>query len=417
MLTVRGFFISPARSTSHSEGQRRHERASDGRSSECGTRGQTAAAQPGLPPFRYGAGSPSEIELRWQDHWAAAGTFRLPQPVRPAGRRVRALASRPKCYVLDMFPYASGIGIHVGHPEGYIATDVYARYLRMTGHHVLHAMGFDAFGLPAEQYRAEQPASTRRSRPGRTWTTCGVSCGGWAWATTPGAASRPPIPRSTAGPSGSSCRSSTAGWTSGPGPPVPSTSWSPSTPRASGRCPAAVDGTDLTPAEQRELIDDHRLAYIAEEPVNWCPGLGTVLANEEVTADGRSDIGNFPVYRRPMRQWMMRITAMAQRLIDDLEPLAWPEHVKQLQRNWIGASDGAIIWLPMADPADGRVEVFTTRPDTLRGATYVVLAPEHPLVDSLVADAWPDGTPGRWRGRGIAAARCRSCLPGRCAHS
>jgi len=163
--------------------------------------------------------------------------------------------------------------------------------------------------------------------------------------------------------------------------------------------PGGQRWADLQPAEQRQLIDEHRLAYIATEPVNWCPALGTVLANEEVTADGRSDIGNFPVYRRPMRQWMMRITAMAQRLIDDLDDLAWPENVKQLQRNWIGASDGAVIWLPMAAPAQGRVEVFTTRPDTLYGATYAVLAPEHPLVDSLVAETWPAGTPASWRGQ------------------
>jgi leucyl-tRNA synthetase len=154
---------------------------------------------------------------------------------------------------------------------------------------------------------------------------------------------------------------------------------------------------ELTPAEQRGVIDARRLAYIAAEPVNWCPGLGTVLANEEVTADGRSDIGDFPVYRRPLRQWMLRITAMAQRLIDDLDDVDWPANVKQMQRNWIGASDGASVVFAAAADGSKTVEVFTTRPDTLYGATYVVLAPEHPLIDGLVAEAWPDGTPEAWR--------------------
>jgi leucyl-tRNA synthetase len=349
-------------------------------------------------PYRYGSDIASEIELRWQDRWAAAGTFNSPNPSGPLARGFEAVAGRPKFYVLDMFPYPSGIGIHVGHPIGYIATDVYARYLRMTGHHVLHTMGFDAFGLPAEQYAlttGQHPQVTTRQnvdnmrrqlgRLGigydtrRSIETTDPAFYRWtqwiflqifsSWVDERSGAARP-------------IGDLIAEYASGQRP-----------------VPGGRHWDDLTPAQQRELIDSHRLAYIGEEPVNWCPGLGTVLANEEVTADGRSDIGNFPVYRRPMRQWMMRITAMAQRLNDDLEALAWPENVKNLQRNWIGASDGAVIWLPMTDPADGRVEVFTTRPDTLRGATYVVLAPEHPMVDTLVADAWPAGTPERWRGR------------------
>ena len=148
--------------------------------------------------------------------------------------------------------------------------------------------------------------------------------------------------------------------------------------------------------EQRRAIDARRLAYISEELVNWCPGLGTVLANEEVTADGRSDVGNYPVYRRPLRQWMLRITAFAERLIDDLDLVDWPESVKLMQRNWIGASDGAYIDLPVAGHRDLSIQVFTTRPDTLYGATYVVLAPEHPLVDQLIPGRWPDGTPASW---------------------
>jgi leucyl-tRNA synthetase len=163
---------------------------------------------------------------------------------------------------------------------------------------------------------------------------------------------------------------------------------------------SAPDGRpwpELTDTERHQAIDARRLAYISTETVNWCPGLGTVLANEEVTADGRSDIGNYPVYRRPMRQWMLRITALADRLIDDLGLVDWPEPIKQMQRNWIGASDGASISFDVAARPGLRIEVFTTRPDTVGGATYLVLAPEHPLAADLVAPAWPEGTPPAWR--------------------
>jgi len=358
---------------------------------------QPAGPSPATAPFRYGAGLAGEIELRWQERWAQAGTFSSPNPSGPLAGGFESVAGRPKCYVLDMFPYASGIGIHVGHPIGYIATDVYARYLRMTGHHVLHTMGFDAFGLPAEQYAlttGQHPQVTTRQNVDnmrRQLRRLGM-----------GYDTRRSI--ETTDPA-------FYRWTQWIFLQL-FNSWvdeRTGTARhiddlvaeyASGQRPAPGGGQwdDLAPGQQRALIDGRRLAYIGEEPVNWCPGLGTVLANEEVTADGRSDIGNFPVYRRPLRQWMMRITAMAQRLIDDLDPLAWPENVKQLQRNWIGASDGAVIQFPIAHPVSGGIEVFTTRPDTLRGATYIVLAPEHPLVDTMVADAWPEGTPERWRG-------------------
>jgi len=358
---------------------------------------QPAAGSSSMPPFRYTADLAGEIELRWQERWAASGTFNSPNPSGPLAAGFTA--GRPKFYVLDMFPYASGTGIHVGHPIGYIATDVYARYLRMTGHHVLHAMGFDAFGLPAEQFAlstGQHPEiSTRQNvenmrrqlrRLGmgydirRSVETTDPGFYRWtqwiflqifdSWVDERTGRARP-------------IGELTAEYASGQ--------------RA---VPGGRRWAELPAAEQRSLIDGHRLAYIASEPVNWCPALGTVLANEEVTADGRSDIGNFPVYRRPMRQWMLRITAMAQRLIDDLADLDWPESVKQQQRNWIGASDGAVIWLPVADAAAGRrIEVFTTRPDTLSGATYAVLAPEHPLVDILTPDAWPDQAPAQWRGQ------------------
>ena len=353
----------------------------------------SSANETGLPPFRYDARLAEQIELRWQDYWEAAGTFDSPNPVGPLSAGYRP--GQPKSYVLDMFPYASGTGIHVGHPEGYIATDVYARFLRMTGHHVLHAMGFDSFGLPAEQFAlasGQHPQVTTRQNTAnmrqqlrrlglghdtrRSVDTTDPAFYRWtqwiflqifnSWVDERTGRARP-------------VADLIAEYAAGDRPVPGGGSW-----------------TGLAAAERRALVDERRLAYIAEEPVNWCPGLGTVLANEEVTADGRSDIGNFPVYRRPMRQWLLRITAMAQRLLDDLDQLAWPQHVKQLQRNWIGASDGAIITMLSAD-GDIGVEVFTTRPDTLPGVTYVVLAPEHPLADTLVADAWPPGTPPEWR--------------------
>ena len=159
----------------------------------------------------------------------------------------------------------------------------------------------------------------------------------------------------------------------------------------------AVRGLQLTELERRKVVDSYRLAYISEELVNWCPGLGTVLANEEITADGRSDIGNYPVYRRPLRQWMLRITAYAQRLIDDLDHLDWPESIKLIQRNWIGPSDGANVEFRVNGTPELTIRVFTTRPDTLPGATYMVLAPEHPMVDALVTNAWPADTRQEWR--------------------
>ncbi|MGB6456456.1 MAG: leucine--tRNA ligase [Streptosporangiaceae bacterium] len=350
------------------------------------------------PPYRYNARLAGQIELRWQDRWEADGTFHTASPAGSLSGGFERAAGRPKFFVADMFPYASGTGIHVGHPIGYIATDVYARYLRMTGYHVLHAMGFDAFGLPAEQFALEtgqhpsvssrQNIDTMRAQlrrmgmgydPRRSIETCDPRFYRWtqwiflqifdSWVDEQTGRARP-------------IADLIAAYSSGDRPVPGDRSWD-----------------ELTQAEQRRVVDERRLAYIAEEPVNWCPGLGTVLANEEVGADGRSHIGNFPVYRRPLRQWMLRITAMAQRLIDDLDELAWPENIKQLQRNWIGPSDGADIALPIAAEPGCPIDVFTTRPDTLSGATFVVLAPEHPLVDRLVRDSWPDATPDRWRGQ------------------
>ncbi|HSR84848.1 MAG TPA: leucine--tRNA ligase [Streptosporangiaceae bacterium] len=375
----------------------------DGPPSVAAARPVTAAAPAasanaaGLPPYRYDARLAEDIELRWQEYWAAAGTFESPNPSGPLADKFQV--GQPKVYVLDMFPYASGTGIHVGHPEGYIATDVYARYLRMTGQHVLHAMGFDSFGLPAEQFAlstGQHPrVTTRRNTDNmrqqlrrlglghdarRSVDTTDPGFYRWTqWIFLKIFDSWVDERTGRARPIADLIAEFESGQRAGPG----------------GR-----DWAALTGREQREAIDARRLAYVAEEPVNWCPGLGTVLANEEVTADGRSDIGNFPVHRRPLRQWMMRITAISERLIDDLDELAWPESVKQLQRNWIGASDGAIITLRSADRRDVAIDVFTTRPDTLYGATFVVLAPEHQLVDTLATDSWPGETPPEWRRAG-----------------
>jgi leucyl-tRNA synthetase len=361
-----------------------------------------AVALDGQPPFRYDARLANEIEARWQRRWAEQGTFNSPNPAGPLSGNFAAMAGRPKFYVLDMFPYPSGAGLHVGHPLGYIGTDVFARYLRMTGHHVLHTFGYDAFGLPAEQYAIEtgqHPRVTTRENianmrrqlrrlglghdPRREIATTDVSFYRWtqwiflqlfnSWVDERTGRARP-------------IGDLIAEFSSG--------------------ARATPDGRawqDLTEPERHQVLAGRRLAYRATETVNWCPGLGTVLANEEVTADGRSDIGNYPVYRRPLEQWMLRITAFADRLVADLDLVDWPEPIKQMQRNWIGTSDGASIEFPVTGRPDLRIEVFTTRPDTISGATYLVLAPEHPLAPELVAPAWPDGTPAAWRYPGSGA--------------
>ncbi|GAB2965475.1 leucine--tRNA ligase [Micromonospora polyrhachis] len=356
----------------------------------------TEATEPvvDIPPFRYTAELAGEIEHRWQDRWAERGTFHTPNPEGPLADPTHPRAGAEKLYVLDMFPYPSGAGLHVGHPLGYIGTDSYARYQRMAGRNVLHAMGFDAFGLPAEQYAVQtgtHPRTTteanieryraqlRRLGMGydhrRSVATIDVDFYRWtqwiflqvfnSWYD-PAAGRARPIAELIA--------EFEAG---------------------TRRTPDGRAWAELSAVERRRVVDDHRLAYVSEAPVNWCPGLGTVLANEEVTADGRSDRGNFPVFKRSLKQWMMRITAYADRLLDDLDTLDWPEPIKLMQRNWIGRSTGAHIDFPTAvDP----VRVFTTRPDTIFGATYMVLAPEHQLVDALVPATWPTGTREAWTG-------------------
>ncbi|KDN17797.1 leucine--tRNA ligase [Amycolatopsis rifamycinica] len=346
-----------------------------------------------VPAHRYTAALAGQIEQRWQDHWADQGTFHAPNPVGPLAVEGQPVPS-DKLFVQDMFPYPSGSGLHVGHPLGFISTDVFARYHRMIGRNVLHTMGFDAFGLPAEQYAVQTGQHPRKTteenirtylrqirRLGlghderRRISTIDPEYYRWtqwiflqifnSWYDTEAGKARPIAELEAAFADGSR-------------------------PTPDGR-----DWASLSASERKKVIDDHRLVYISEAPVNWCPGLGTVLSNEEVTADGRSERGNFPVFRRNLRQWMMRITAYADRLVDDLDLLDWPEKVKSMQRNWIGRSHGARVTFSSGDEG---IEVFTTRPDTLFGATYMVLAPEHPLVDKLVAPEWPADVDERWTG-------------------
>jgi leucyl-tRNA synthetase len=359
----------------------------------------------GVPPHRYTPALAQQIELAWQDRWEAEGTFHTPNPVGALSDGFERVADRPKAFVMDMFPYPSGAGLHVGHPLGYLGTDVTSRFLRMDGHNVLHPMGFDAFGLPAEQYAVQtgqHPRVTTEAniaaiaaqlrRLGvdhderRTFAT--IDPGYYKWTQwiflqifgswfDPDAGKARPIEDLVA--------ELDAGTRS----------------PAAGTNPSGRPWAQLDEVERRKVVDAHRLAYLHQAPVNWCPGLGTVLSNEEVTADGRSERGNFPVFRRPLTQWMMRITAYSDRLLADLDRMDWPDSLKQMQRNWIGRSTGAQIGFSCGKET---IEVFTTRPDTLFGATYMVLAPEHPLAAALTADAWPAGTDPRWTG-GAATPR------------
>jgi leucyl-tRNA synthetase len=357
------------------------------------------------------------IEAKWRQRWEAEGTFRQPNPGE------EGFVDRPKLYVLDMFPYPSGAGLHVGHPEGYTATDIVARYARMKGYNVLHPMGYDAFGLPAEQYAVEHGIHPRETTArnianierqirmlgfsydwSRRVATTEPGYYHWtqwiflrmfnSWYDPEADAARPIselVRRLESGQYvvdvvGRSVPNVSDGLTPVLGEPIGTHKWH-----------------ELTAAERRSVIDGRRLAYMAEVPVNWCPKLGTVLANEEVTNEGRSERGNYPVYRRALRQWMLRITAYTERFLQDLERLDWPESIKIMQRNWIGKSTGAEVdfllesvgadeWFAAraeggwpAVEEDDVLRVYTTRPDTLFGATYMVLAPEHPLVERITS--------------------------------
>ncbi len=295
-----------------------------------------------------------EFEPKWQVRWDSEKTFRTPNPGEEGFD-----ASKPKYYVLDMFPYPSGAGLHVGHPEGYTATDIIGRYKRMKGFNVLHPMGYDSFGLPAEQYAiktGQHPAITTAANI-ETFRRQLKSLGfGYDW------------DREIA--------------TTDPGY-VRWTQWIFLQIYNSYFCEETNTARPVSELEakgwSRDEIDNVRLAFVADTPVWWSPDLGTVLANEEVEewkAKGHT------VERRPLRQWMLRITKYAQRLIDELDTLDWPEGIKLLQKNWIGRSEGAEVKFQISN-FNSQVEVFTTRPDTLFGATYMVLAPEHPLVSEI----------------------------------
>jgi leucyl-tRNA synthetase len=359
-------------------------------------------ATPDTPPHRYTAQLANRIELGWQDRWEREGTFEAPNPVGELSKGFDQVEGKPKLFVMDMFPYPSGAGLHVGHPLGYIGTDVYARYHRMAGRNVMHTMGYDSFGLPAEQYAVQtgrHPRDTTESNiatmrrqlrrlglghdPRRSVSTIDEAYYRWtqwiflqiyhSWYDTAADRARP-IAELVAELDAGTRRPD------------------------EGTNPSGRPWAELGATERRQVVDAHRLAYVSAAPVNWCPGLGTVLANEEVTADGRSERGNFPVFRRPLRQWMLRITAYADRLVNDLDAIDWPEPIKLMQRNWIGRSEGARVTFPVVDAPGEGIEVFTTRPDTLFGATYMVVAPEHPLVERITAGGWPDGTPDVWTG-------------------
>ena len=347
------------------------------------------------PSYRYTAKLAGEIEAHWQDRWETEGTFHAPNPAGPWAEPEKIDSLDEKLFVLDMFPYPSGAGLHVGHPLGYIATDTFARFNRMKGRNVLHALGYDAFGLPAEQYAVQSGQHPRVTTehniaimrrqlrrlglahdPRRSVATIDVEFYRWtqwiflqifnAWFDEKANKAR-------------HIDELLEEFTSG-----------------KRSTPSGQPWGELSAQEQRQIIDSHRLAYLSDAPVNWCPGLGTVLANEEVTNEGRSEIGNFPVFKRNMSQWMLRITAYAERLLADLDKLDWPDKVKAMQRNWIGRSEGARVFFTEAASGE-QIEVFTTRPDTLFGATFMVLAPQHHLADGAASE-WPEGTDPAWTG-------------------
>ena len=317
------------------------------------------------------------FEPKWQEHWHNGETFRAWNPGEsvPADHPFHERhpdtnpGDVPKYYILDMFPYPSGAGLHVGHPEGYTATDILARYKRMGGFNVLHPMGWDAFGLPAEQYAittGQHPRITTEANVAnfkRQIQSLGFS---YDWSreintTDPGYFR----------------------WTQWIFLQLYNAWFNPATNKAEPIDTLAYPPGATTDEQRRAWRDDHRLAYISEAPVNWCPELGTVLANEEVK-DGVSEVGGFPVVRRPMRQWMLRITEYAQRLLDDLDGIDWSDSLKEMQRNWIGRSKGTEVLFRVED-SDVEIAVFTTRPDTLFGATYMVVSPESKLLGQIVS--------------------------------
>ena len=367
--------------------------------------GTAAAAGPDdAPPHRYTARLADQIERHWQRFWEEHCTFVQPNPGQPGFD-----ASRPKFYCLDMFPYPSGAGLHVGHPLSYTATDIVSRFMRMQGRNVLHPMGWDAFGLPAEQYAIQtgiHPSLTTKQATdnfrrqlkrfgfsydwSREISTIDPEYYKWtqwiflraynAWydpkAGAHGNGKARPINELIAELEGGDLRIGVDGELVHVGAAA-----------ATGFIGGEPVGTrrwhELSADEQRAVIDDQRLAYIDEAIVNWCPKLGTVLANDEVI-DGRSERGGHPVLRKPLRQWMFRITAYAERLLRDLDTVDWPSSTKAMQSEWIGRSEGAEVDFPVAGQSGETIRVFTTRPDTIFGATFMVVAPEHPMVQAAL---------------------------------
>ena len=368
---------------------------------------QAQSNEPAEPSFRYNADLAQGIEEKWQKIWDDEGTFwaaNVNGDLKDG--KGRNAEGRPSYFAMDMFPYPSGKGLHVGHPLGYLATDVVSRYHRMKGENVLHAMGYDAFGLPAEQYAVQTGqhpritteqniANMRRQlhRMGlsfdnrRSFATIDPGYVRWtqwifsriydSWYDED--ATNPSGSRGCARPISTLMEQFESGEREIPG-------------------FAGKQWGDLSEAEQADVLNDFRLAYISKSPVNWCPGLGTVLANEEVTAEGKSERGNFPVFQRELRQWSMRITAYGHRLIEDLDGIDWPEKVKLMQRNWIGESHGASVHFEVETPNGVKdMEIYTTRPDTLFGTTFAVVSPEHHMLEDVPAD-WPAETPEDWKG-------------------
>ncbi len=321
-----------------------------------------------------------EIEKKWQKYWDENQTFKV--DIDP---------SKPKYYVLDMFPYPSGAGLHVGHPLGYIASDIYSRYMRLKGYNVLHPMGYDAFGLPAEQYAIEHgvhPAvSTEKniqnyrrqlkliglsydwSREVRTCDPKYYKWTQWAfikmfkhWYNNKAQKAEPIETLIAEFEKNGNLQVDAA--------------CNPDTPKFT-----AEEWKSFDEKKKQEILMKYRIAYRSKATVNWCPELGTVLANDEVK-DGLSIRGGYPVYQLELDQWFLRTTAYAERLLKGLDEIDWPESLKEMQRNWIGRSEGAEVYFPVAD-SDEKILIFTTRPDTIYGATFMVLAPEHELVEKL----------------------------------
>jgi leucyl-tRNA synthetase len=311
------------------------------------------------------------IEPKWQRIWDDKEVFRAWNPgekipaEHPFAKRHSALP--PKFYILDMFPYPSGAGLHVGHPEGYTATDILARYKRARGFNVLHPMGWDAFGLPAEQYAIKTGQHPRKTTEANVATfKRQIKALGFSYDWSREIDTTDP---------------KYFKWSQWIFLKLYNSWFNPATNKAEPIETLAYPAELKTEEEKRAYRDSKRLAFVADTPVNWCPELGTVLANEEVI-DGKSEVGGFPVIRKPMRQWMLRITSYAERLLNDLDTINWSDSLKEMQRNWIGRSEGAEVIFSV-EGSQETITVFTTRPDTLFGATYMVLSPEHKLVSQI----------------------------------